>query len=102
MKTNDTMTPRNLGLLMWGILSMLTIVLYLIDSMPEYPKKALPLLWCFFSWNYYAYAFDKRMWPPQFVELHGSGKGVSSWRAFWFWAAVLQYVGLLGLVAWAG
>jgi len=96
------MKAKSYGLFMWGLLTMCTLLLYGFREMPAYPSRALPLLWGFFSWNYYAYAFDKRMWPPQFVELHGGSKGVPSWRAFWFWFAVLTYGALLAMIAWAG
>lgn len=77
-----------------------TLLLYSLWDIPIYPQKALPLLWCFFSWNFYAYAFDKRMWPWQFVELHGHNRGMPGWRTFWFWFTVIQYAALLATIAW--
>lgn len=96
------MTPKKLGLSAWMILSAATVLLYLVSDLPEYPARALPLLWAFFSWNYFAYAFDKDMWPFVFVELDGGGKGKSSWRKFYFWLSVFLYAALLATIACLG
>lgn len=90
--------PRQVALWVWGVSSFFTLALYLFD-MPLYPSRALPLIWSLYSWNFYAYAFDKRMWPQQFEELYGQGKGNPNWRSFWFWFSFLQYFGFL-LVFW--
>lgn len=96
--TNNRMTPKVTGLLVWGLLTALTVLLYLIRPIPVYPSKALPLMWLFFSWNFYAYAFDKNMWPTTFIELDGYGRGKKGWRQFWFLIDVVIYVLLLSAI----
>lgn len=95
------LTPRHFGLSVWVGVTALTIFLYAMVDIPTYQSRALPLIWLFDSWNFYAYAFDKRMWPWQFIELHGQGKGQPGWRAFWFWFSVVMYSIILGAIAWA-
>lgn len=94
------MSARKIGLRVWALLSAATVILSLLADVPAYPALALPLLWCFFSWNYFAYAFDKDMWPFVFVELDGGGKGKPSWRKFYFWLSVFLYAALLATIAW--
>ena len=99
MKNDARVGVKNLGLWVWGVLTATTIAIYFMLQLPEYPRKALPLVWCLFSWNFYAYAFDKSMWPTTFVELDGHGKGKHGWRTFWFWLDVSIYGALLLTVA---
>lgn len=93
---------KNIGLSVWGVLTLFTLLLYIFGDMPVYPYRALPLLWCFFSWNFFAYTFNRRMWPWQFIELHGQDKGVPGWRSLWFWFTAAIYAALLATIAFAG
>ncbi|WP_332749421.1 hypothetical protein [Hydrogenophaga sp.] len=85
----------------WGTVSVLTLMLYVFGGIPAYPARAIPIIWVFISWNLYAYGFEKRMWPTQFVELHGQDKGEPGWREFWFWFSAFIYLIFLATVAWA-
>lgn len=89
-----------MGLVVWGVTTSITLLLYIFVDMPAYPRRALPLVWGFYSWNFYAYSFGRRMWPWQFNELQGQGKGNPNWRAFWFWFSAMQYVVLLVAILW--
>ena len=102
MKNDIIFNSKALGLWVWGVMTVLSVAICLIFPMAEYPKKAMPLVWGFFSWNFFAYAFDKDMWPWVFVELSGGGKGDRGWRLVWFWLAALLYGILLAAIAWAG
>lgn len=104
MKNEKKIEINNLthGLMVLVIFSLATLAIYVFVGAGEFTNGALFISWCFFSWNYYAYSFDKRMWPPQLQELHGEGKGKASWRAFWFWLTVLIYAMLLTTILWAG
>lgn len=88
---------------MWagGLVSVLTLLLYAAGDMPEYPSRALPFLWAFFTWNFFAYAVDRDMWPWVFVELDGHGKGHPLAREVVFWLTAGVYLMLLATIAWA-
>lgn len=101
MNKRNRFNTRTIGLSVWGVLTLVTLSLYVLGNMSVYPSRALPLLWCFFSWNYFAYAFDRGMWPWVFVELDGQGKGLPGWRTFWFWFSALIYAALLATIVWA-
>lgn len=95
------MIPKKIGLGMWAVISVATVLLYFTVGSREFTDGALMMTWAFFSWNYFAYAFDKDMWPFVFVELDGGGKGKPSWRTFYFWLSVVLYAALLATIAWA-
>lgn len=95
------MSQKNKSFTVWGALTILTAILYLFGNMAPYPSRALPLIWAFFSWNLYAYAVDRGMWPVTFVELDGQGKGNQLAREVVFWATAAVYLLLLTTIAWA-
>ncbi|TBO27583.1 hypothetical protein EYS42_16675 [Aquabacterium lacunae] len=58
-------------------------------------------LWLFWSWNYFAYGFNKRMLPWQFVELMGGDKGNSVARGFVFWLTAFIYLAFIATAGFA-
>jgi hypothetical protein len=63
--------------------------------------KGIWFLWFFFAWNYFAYAFDRGMWPRTFVELDGGGKGDPANRTFFFWGTLVLHLSFLAVMAFA-
>ncbi len=95
------MSQKNKAFTVWGVLTVLTALLYMFGDMALYPSRALPLIWSFFSWNFYAYGVDRGMLPVTFVELDGQGKGNQLARKVVFWATATIYLLLLATIAWA-
>ena len=95
------MSKRSKGVIVWVAVTLLTLLLYVLGDMGVYPSRALPLIWVGFSWNFFAYAFDRSMWPVVFVELEGQGKGVPAAREAVLWLTTMVYVALLATLAWA-
>ena len=98
---SNLMNKRNKALLVWATVTFLTLLLYVFGSMDVYPRRALPLIWVFFSWNFVAFGFDRGMWPRTFVELDGYGKGHPLAREVVFWGTAVLYLLLLATIAWA-
>jgi hypothetical protein len=94
------MSPRNKALWVASVTSVLTLLLYAVGDVPVYPSRALPVIWAFFSWNFYAFGHEKDMWPWVFVELDGQGKGQPLAREIMFWITAVLYVCLLSTIAW--
>lgn len=63
--------------------------------------KGIWFLWLFFAWNYFAYAFDRGMWPRTFAELDGDGKGDPGNRTFFFWGTLVIHLSFLAVMAFA-
>lgn len=101
MIKRNKFTPKNIGLSVWGVLTLLTLLVFFVGTR-HFTDGALAMMWCFFSWNFFAYAFDKGMWPRIYVELDGQGKGIPGWRTFWFWFSAAIYTALLATIAFAG
>lgn len=101
MIKRNKFTPKKIGLSVWGGLTLFTLLVFIVGTR-HFTDGALVLMWCFFSWNFYAYAFNRRMWPWQFIELHGQDKGVPGWRSLWFWFTAAIYAALLATIAFAG
>jgi hypothetical protein len=95
------MEKKTKSIVVWATVTALTILLYAAINLPVYPRRALPIIWAFFSWNIVAYGFDRGMWPVAFVELDGGGKGNPLAREVMFWATAIVYTLLLVTLAWA-
>ncbi len=95
------MNPKNKAVSVWGTLSVLTMLLYFFCGMEPYPRRALPLIWAFFSWNFFAYGFNRDMWPWVWIELKGGASGKPSEREFMFWGSAAMYLALLATIAFA-
>lgn len=92
------MNRKNKSLYIWLTLTALTLLLYFVRDLPAYPSRALPIIWAFFSWNFWAYGIDKGMWPRNFVELDGQGKGNRLAREVMLWLTAAIYLSLLGVL----
>lgn len=76
----------------------------LVTSLKEFEfgnVNAIWLIWMFCSWNYFAYGFDRDMWPWVFEELYGEGRGKASYRRFYFWGTAAIYLAFLAVAAFA-
>jgi hypothetical protein len=93
------MKKRSKAIWLWSSITVLTLLLYVMGNMGTYPSRALPFVWAFFSWNFYAYGFSGDMWPFQFVELKKAGHQLA--REVVFWATAGVYLMLLATLAWA-
>lgn len=95
------MNPRNKGLWALGVTFMLNALLIFFRDFDPGNVKAFWLIWAGLSWNYFAYAFDRDMWPRTFVELDGDGKGKPGYRTFYFWGTLLVHLAFLATMAFA-
>lgn len=95
------MSKKNKSFLVWGILSMLSLILVVTRGTGAYTDGGLGITWIFFSWNFLAYGFDRGMWPRVFVELDGQGKGNAAYREVYFWGAAVLYLLILSVITFA-
>lgn len=95
------MNPKNKTLWVGGFSSFLTLLLFVFADTSEYTRGGLLISWAFFTWNFYAFGFDRDMWPWIFVELDGQGKGNPLAREVVFWITAFLYFMLLATIAWA-
>ena len=63
--------------------------------------RGIWILWIFWSWNYFAYGFDRQMLPWVWVELQGHGKGKKTERTVVFWITAFLYLCFLAVMAFA-
>lgn len=81
--------------------SVLTGLLFVLGDMDVGWQRLLPFAWAFFSWNFFAYAAGRDMWPWIFVELEGNDRGHPTAREVMFWITIALYLGLLATIVWA-
>lgn len=81
------------------VLSFLSLLVYVFFDLSSLSRSSLPWIWAFFAWNFYAYGFDRGMWPRVFVELDGHGKGSRFAREVVFWVCALLYAAFLATLA---
>ena len=96
------MSPRNKSLLVLAGTSVLTLVAYLIRAVHHPVDDGLLLMWVFCAWNFFAYGFDKDMWPWVWVQLEGGNNGKFAERRFMFLGTALIYMALLATFSFAG
>ncbi len=89
------MKPKNKAFLVGCALFILTVLATLLRKRGLGDINAVWLVWAFCSWNFFAYGFDKDMWPWVWVELEGRGKGKRSYREFYFWFTAAIYLAFL-------
>lgn len=80
---------------------ILTVLATLLRERDPSDINAVWVIWAFCSWNYFAYAFDRDMWPWIFVELNGGGKGNPAERTVFFWGTAVVYLAFLAVMAFA-
>ena len=95
------MKPRTKGLWAIGFTFFLTAFIHLGRDFSSGDVKANWAVRIGLSWNYFAFAFDKRMIPWQFVELKGGSEGNSTTRTLFFFGFFLIHLALLGAMAFA-
>jgi hypothetical protein len=93
------MRQRTKALWVWGVVSLLSLLLLVTKGTREFSDGALLLIWLFFSWNFYAFGFSNDMWPFQFAELKKNGSKIQ--REVFFWGTSVVYLSLLAVIAWA-
>jgi hypothetical protein len=95
------MTAKSKALWVGCVTFLLTALVTIFKEFQPGNVNAIWFIWVFCSWNYFAYAFDRDMWPWVFVELYGGGKGKPSNRSFYFWGTAVIYLAFLGVAAFA-
>lgn len=73
MIKRNKFTPKKIGLSAWGVLTLFTLLVFIVGTR-HFTDGALVLMWCFFSWNFYAYAFDRGMWPRVLLNWMAMGE----------------------------
>lgn len=95
------MAERSKGLSALVATFALTGLLTALKNFESGHAEILWLLWTAWSWNHFAYAFDKRMLPWQFIELKGGIEGSPKTRTAFFWGTLVIYLLFLILIALA-
>lgn len=95
------MTLKSKAFLVGGLTFCLTLIVTLLREIDLGNIKAIWLIWICMSWNYFAYAFDRGMWPRAFVELDGADMGNPTMRSIYFWGTAGVYLAFLATVAFA-
>ena len=96
------MTPKSKSAWVAGSTLMLTALVTMLREFSSGYVNGIWVMWFFWAWNYFAYAYDRGMLPSTFVELDGGGKGNPGWREGAFWLTVLQHLVFLATMAFAG
>jgi hypothetical protein len=95
------MTPKNKAAWVAGSTFVLTALVTIFRELePGYAKGIWFITVCW-SWNYFAYAFDRGMMPRTFIELDGGGKGDPANRTFFFWGTFVTHLAFLSTMAFA-
>ena len=95
------MTAKSKSLRVGCVTFVLTALVTLFKEFKPGYANGIWFIWAFVSWNYFAYAFDKRMWPSQFVELKGGNEGSPIERRIFFWGTAVVYLAFLATMAFA-
>ncbi len=94
-------TKKYKALWVAGVTFLLTAIVTSFREFDTGYVKIIWFAWVFHSWNYFAYAFDRGMWPRTFIELDGQGKGDPTNRTFFFWGTLVIHLSFLALMAFA-
>jgi hypothetical protein len=95
------MTPKTKAAWTVAVTLICTALVTIFREFEPGYAKMIWFSWFFFSWNYFAYAFDRGMLPRQFVELDGDGKGDPANRTFFFWGTLVIHLSFLAVMAFA-
>jgi hypothetical protein len=95
------MKRKSKALVTWLVLTIFTLAVYVVADLDTAWKRLLPAILVGITWNLYAYAVDRGMWPRQFVELDGHGKGHPMAREVVFWVSAAAYLLLLFMIVFA-
>ncbi len=95
------MTPKTKAAWAAGATLIFTALVTIFREFEPGYVKGIWFISCFCTWNYFAYGFDRNMWPSTFVELDGGGKGDPANRTFFFWGTLAMHLSFLALMAFA-
>ncbi len=95
------MTAKSKALWVGSVTFLLTALVTIFREFDSGYVKIIWFAWVFHGWNYFAFAFDRDMWPWIFVELYGRGKGNSTERVAFFWGTAAVYLSFLAVMAFA-
>lgn len=95
------MTHKTKAAWVAGVTFVFTALVTIFRELEPGFAKGIWFVTVFWSWNYFAYAFDKQMLPWVFEELQGHGKGEKTTRAIFFWGFALVHFAFLGVMAFA-
>lgn len=96
------MTAKNKSLWVGGVTFLLTVMTVAFKDFDSGNVRAIWVIWAGFSWNYFAYGFEKQMLPWVWVELRGEGRGNPVERAVVFWVTAALYLAVIALAAFYG
>lgn len=94
-------TEKYKSLWVGGVTLLLTALVTVFKKFEPGNVNAIWFIWTCCSWNFFAYAFDKNMWPWQFEELYGQGRGKPSNRSFYFWGTAAIYLAFLAVAVFS-
>jgi hypothetical protein len=100
-RESSQITAKSKALLVWSVLFFLTALVTIFRELEAGYNKGIWAIWAFCSWNFFAYGFDKGMWPRAFIELDGGGNGKQSHRNYYFWLTAVIYLAFLATMAFA-
>lgn len=95
------MTARTKSLWVGCVTFVLTALATSFKDFDAGNVKAMWVIWAGFSWNYFAYGFERQMLPWVWVELRGRGQGNPTERAVVFWATAAIYLAFLALAVFS-
>ncbi len=96
------MTPKSKALWVGCVTFVLTGLVTIFKEFELGNVNAIWIIWTGLSWNYFAYAFDRRMLPWQFVELKGGKEGNPTERTVFFWGTAAVHFAFLATAAFSG
>ncbi len=96
------MTPKSKALWVGCVTFVLTGLVTIFKEFELGNVNAIWIIWAGLTWNYFAYAFDRGMWPRAFIELDGGGKGKPGHRAVYFWGTAAVHFAFLATAAFSG
>ncbi len=95
------MTPKSKAAWAGGVTFAVTALVTMFREFEPGYVNGIWFIWIFISWNYFAYAFDRGMFPRNFVELDGGGKGKPNHRTAYFWGTLVIHLSFLATMAFA-
>ena len=95
------MTAKNNALWVGGVTFVLTALATFFNEFEPGYANGIWFIWFFCSWNFFAYGFNKGMWPRAFIELDGGGKGRQGHRQYYFWITAVIYLAFLATMSFA-
>ena len=95
------MTAKNKALWVGGVTFVLTALVTIFKEFEPGNVNAIWIIWAGFSWNYFAYGFERQMLPWVWVELQGRGRGNPIERTVVFWLTAAIYLAFLSLAAFS-